>query len=66
MQACQLRRGCVFTEFALEQQGISADVIRQAFIATEESFLSVVTNAWPATPELALVGLCYLVGVIHE
>lgn len=55
-----------FQKFALEQQGISADVIRRAFIATEEAFLSVVTNAWPSTPQLASVGSCCLVGVIHE
>ncbi|KAH9322980.1 hypothetical protein KI387_017619 [Taxus chinensis] len=55
-----------FQKFALEQRGISADVIRKAFIATEEAFLSLVTNAWPTTPQLASVGSCCLVGVVHE
>uniref|UniRef100_A0A0D6QYR5 protein-serine/threonine phosphatase n=1 Tax=Araucaria cunninghamii TaxID=56994 RepID=A0A0D6QYR5_ARACU len=55
-----------FQKFALEERGISADVIRKAFIATEEAFLSVVTNAWPERPQLASVGSCCLVGVIHD
>lgn len=50
--------------FASEQQGMSADVIRKAFLATEEGFLSVVTRAWPAKPQIAAVGSCCLVGVI--
>lgn len=43
---------------------MSVDVIRKAFQATEEGFLSVVTKQWPMKPQLAAVGSCCLVGVI--
>ena len=45
---------------------MSAEVIRNAFLATEEAFLSLVTNAWPTRPQLAAVGSCCLVGLICE
>ncbi|URE06280.1 phosphatase 2C [Musa troglodytarum] len=50
--------------FASERQSISADVIRKAFKATEEGFLSLVTNQWPVKPQIAAVGSCCLVGII--
>ncbi|KNA12910.1 hypothetical protein SOVF_122140 [Spinacia oleracea] len=50
--------------FATENHCISADVIRKAFQATEEGFLSVVSRQWPMKPQLAAVGSCCLVGVI--
>ncbi|RWV79249.1 hypothetical protein GW17_00059651 [Ensete ventricosum] len=50
--------------FASEQQSISADVIRKAFKATEEGFLSLVTKQWPMKPQIAAVGSCCLVGII--
>lgn len=43
---------------------MSADVIRKAFQATEEGFLSVVTKQWPIKPQIAAVGSCCLVGVV--
>lgn len=43
---------------------MSVDVIRKAFQATEEGFLSVVTKQWPLKPQIAAVGSCCLVGVI--
>lgn len=43
---------------------MSVDVIRKAFQATEEGFLSVVTRQWPMKPQIAAVGSCCLVGVI--
>jgi pyruvate dehydrogenase phosphatase len=43
---------------------MSVDVIRKAFQATEEGFLSVVTRQWPINPQIAAVGSCCLVGVI--
>ncbi|KAK4761353.1 hypothetical protein SAY87_006246 [Trapa incisa] len=49
---------------ASEQQSMSADVIRKAFQATEDGFLSVVTKLWPLNPQIAAVGSCCLVGVI--
>ncbi|CAI0468804.1 unnamed protein product [Linum tenue] len=50
--------------FTSEQQSMSADVIRKAFQATEEGFLSVVTRQWPMKPQIAAVGSCCLVGVV--
>ena len=53
-----------YTGFATEHQCISADVIRKAFQATEEGFLSVVSRQWPMKPQIAAVGSCCLIGVI--
>ncbi|PSS29998.1 Protein like [Actinidia chinensis var. chinensis] len=50
--------------FTSEQHSISVDVIRKAFQATEEGFLSVVTKQWSIKPQIAAVGSCCLVGVI--
>ncbi|KAI8018436.1 putative protein phosphatase 2C 60 [Camellia lanceoleosa] len=50
--------------FTTEQQSMSVDVIRKAFQATEEGFLSLVTKQWPTKPQIAAVGSCCLVGVI--
>lgn len=43
---------------------MSVEVIKKAFQATEEGFLSVVTKRWPINPQIAAVGSCCLVGVI--
>ncbi|KAL6905284.1 hypothetical protein ACP4OV_002885 [Aristida adscensionis] len=50
--------------FASEHKCMSADVIRKAYRATEEGFISVVSNQWSLRPQLAAVGSCCLVGVI--
>jgi len=54
----------VFSGFASEHKCMSADVIRKAFRATEEGFISVVSSQWSLRPQLAAVGSCCLVGVI--
>ncbi|GAB2286744.1 hypothetical protein Dimus_021139 [Dionaea muscipula] len=51
-------------EFTTENQGMSADVIHKAFMATEEQFLSLVQKQWQRNPLIASVGACCLVGVI--
>ncbi|CAN4117005.1 unnamed protein product [Withania somnifera] len=51
-------------KFATEHQEISADVIRKAFLTTDEEFLSLVKQQWFEKPLLASVGSCCLVGVI--
>ncbi|KAJ8538331.1 hypothetical protein K7X08_014871 [Anisodus acutangulus] len=51
-------------KFATEHQEISADVIRKAFLTTEEEFLSLVKQQWFEKPQLASVGTCCLAGVI--
>uniref|UniRef100_A0A2N9IBV8 protein-serine/threonine phosphatase n=1 Tax=Fagus sylvatica TaxID=28930 RepID=A0A2N9IBV8_FAGSY len=47
-----------------EQHSMSVEVIRKAYQATEEGFLSQVTKQWPLKPQIAAVGSCCLGGVI--
>lgn len=56
--------GVVAAGFASESEEVSADVIRRAFLATEEEFLSLVRQQWSTNPQMASVGTCCLVGVI--
>ncbi|XP_022888608.1 probable protein phosphatase 2C 38 [Olea europaea var. sylvestris] len=51
-------------KIASEHQEISADVVKKAFLATEEEFLSLVRQQWLDKPQIASVGTCCLVGVI--
>ncbi|CAA6654837.1 unnamed protein product [Spirodela intermedia] len=51
-------------KFLSEQKGMSADIIRKAFLATEEDFLSHVQNQWLTKPQIAAVGSCCLVSII--
>ncbi|GLT46773.1 hypothetical protein SLA2020_205030 [Shorea laevis] len=51
-------------KFESEEGGLSADVIRKAYDATEGEFLHLVKRLWPARPQIASVGSCCLVGVI--
>lgn len=43
---------------------MSADVIRKAYLATEEEFLSLVRKEWQTRPQIASVGSCCLVDII--
>lgn len=54
----------VLTGFASEHRSVSEHVIRKAFLATEENFLSVVKNQWLTKPQIASAGTCCLVGVV--
>ncbi|EXB23429.1 putative protein phosphatase 2C 38 [Morus notabilis] len=49
---------------ASENQCISERVIKKAFLATEESFLSLVEKQWHSRPQIASTGTCCLVGII--
>lgn len=53
-------------EYASEQGGISADVIKKAFSATEEKFFQFVKHQMPIKPQIASVGSCCLVGAISN
>ncbi|CAM8894914.1 unnamed protein product [Rhodiola kirilowii] len=53
-------------KFALEQGGLSADVIKKAFSATEDEFVRLVKQAFPIHPQIAAVGSCCLVGAISD
>ncbi|KAK1355443.1 Protein-serine/threonine phosphatase [Heracleum sosnowskyi] len=53
-------------EFTSDNDGMSADVITKAFLATEEEFLSLVRQQWSIQPQIAAVGSCCLVGIICD
>lgn len=56
----------LFVEFATEQGGLSPDVLKKAFNATEEEFLRLVKRMLPFRPQFASVGSCCLVGAISN
>ncbi|XP_076897809.1 putative protein phosphatase 2C 38 [Bidens hawaiensis] len=51
---------------ASEDHEMSANVIKRAFLATEDEFLSVVRQQWRVCPQIATVGTCCLVGIICD
>lgn len=53
-------------KFVSEQRGLSTEVIKKAFGATEEDFLHLVKRSWLARPQIASVGSCCLVGAISN
>lgn len=53
-------------KFSKEQGGLSSDVIKRAFNATEEDFIQLVKRSLPVMPKIASVGSCCLVGAISE
>ncbi|XAR51339.1 Phosphoprotein phosphatase [Bertholletia excelsa] len=53
-------------KFAFEEEGLSKEAIRKAFVATEEEFLHWVKRSWVARPQIASCGSCCLVGVILD
>ncbi|CAK9328921.1 unnamed protein product [Citrullus colocynthis] len=57
----------LFRRFQDEQRGVvTRETILNAFRQTEEGFTAVVTELWNTRPQIATVGTCCLVGVIHE
>ncbi|XP_059647862.1 probable protein phosphatase 2C 63 [Cornus florida] len=53
-------------KFVTEQGGLSEDVIKKAFHATEEEFMHLVKRSLPLRPQIASVGSCCLVGTISN
>ncbi|KAK7406484.1 hypothetical protein VNO78_08111 [Psophocarpus tetragonolobus] len=49
-----------------EEGGLSEEVIKKAFEATEEEFLRFVKQSWVARPQIASVGSCCLLGAISN
>lgn len=45
---------------------MTPDGLRRSFLATEEGFISLVSNLWDTRPDLATTGTCCLVGVINQ
>ncbi|XP_010534444.1 PREDICTED: probable protein phosphatase 2C 48 [Tarenaya hassleriana] len=50
--------------FTSELRGLSANVITEAFLATEGEFLGLVQEQWKNKPKIASVGACCLVGIV--
>lgn len=50
--------------FTSNNQEMSADIIKNAFLETDEEFLSLVKKQWDIKPQIAAVGSCCLVGVV--
>ncbi|XP_020204615.1 probable protein phosphatase 2C 38 [Cajanus cajan] len=55
---------CNLKRLAAEHQGMSESVLKKAYSATEEGFLSLVKKQWLSKPQIASTGTCCLVGVI--
>ncbi|KAL0334939.1 UNVERIFIED_CONTAM: putative protein phosphatase 2C 63 [Sesamum radiatum] len=53
-------------KFSKEQGGLSPDVIKKAFNATEEDFTRLVKRSMPVKPQIASVGSCCLLGAISD
>ncbi|KAK2364040.1 putative protein phosphatase 2C [Trifolium repens] len=53
-----------FKSFAAEDQGVSEKVIRRAFSATDDAFLSLVKKQWLTKAQIASAGTCCLAGII--
>ncbi|KAJ9181649.1 hypothetical protein P3X46_009757 [Hevea brasiliensis] len=53
-----------FKAFVSEHQEASENVLKKAFSATEENFLSLMRKQWLSRPQIASVGSCCLVGVV--
>ncbi|KAL8152671.1 hypothetical protein V2J09_010431 [Rumex salicifolius] len=51
-------------KLATENEGISEDVVRKAFLATDKAFMTTVKKQWIENPCMASVGTCCLVGLI--
>ncbi|XP_028775115.1 probable protein phosphatase 2C 38 isoform X1 [Neltuma alba] len=47
-----------------EEGGMAESVIKKAYRATDEGFLSMVKRKWMSKPEIASTGTCCLVGII--
>ncbi|CAO2150590.1 unnamed protein product [Urochloa humidicola] len=46
--------------------GMTEDAISKAFLDTEEGFLAKVSRTWEEEPQIATVGTCCLVGIVHR
>ncbi|WVZ11936.1 hypothetical protein V8G54_016466 [Vigna mungo] len=53
-------------KFTEEEGGLSEEVIKKAFAATEEEFLRFVKQTWIARPQMASVGSCCILGAISK
>ncbi|KAL8197864.1 hypothetical protein R6Q57_023625 [Mikania cordata] len=55
-----------FQANSTESQGIvTPETIKRAFLETENGFINLVSQMWNSRPNIATVGSCCLVGVVH-
>lgn len=60
-------RLCDYAAISERSQGVvTTETIERAFQATEEGFTALVSDSWSLRPNIATVGTCCLVGVIHQ
>ncbi|KAJ8438424.1 hypothetical protein Cgig2_004534 [Carnegiea gigantea] len=52
------------TGFASQHEEISGEVIKKAFLATDEEFMTMARKQWDQKPHIAYQGTCCLVGII--
>ncbi|KAJ8769304.1 hypothetical protein K2173_002508 [Erythroxylum novogranatense] len=64
--SCLILAKIIRMKFATEHGGLSADVIRKAFEATEKEFSHLVNRSWMTQPQMVSVGSCCLVGAISK
>ncbi|KAJ1686029.1 hypothetical protein LUZ63_017419 [Rhynchospora breviuscula] len=55
-----------YIDISLGADSLTDNSIRQAFLATEEGFINVVSQLWSTQPDIATCGTCCLVGVIQR
>ncbi|GMH08644.1 hypothetical protein Nepgr_010484 [Nepenthes gracilis] len=56
-----------FRAISAETEGIiTTETIRRAFRETEDGFTALVSDLWSTKPDIAAVGSCCLVGMIHQ
>ncbi|XP_078430015.1 putative protein phosphatase 2C 38 [Wolffia australiana] len=51
-------------KYLTEGKGMSGEIIRKAYLATEEEFISQVQKLWLKKPNMASVGSCCLVSIV--
>ncbi|KAJ8466159.1 hypothetical protein OPV22_028711 [Ensete ventricosum] len=61
---CQVSSCCLNAEISSGPQGVTCNGIQRAFLATEESFIALVSQLWNTRPDIATTGSCCLVGVV--
>nr|XP_009381688.1 PREDICTED: probable protein phosphatase 2C 42 isoform X2 [Musa acuminata subsp. malaccensis] len=65
-RVCQVNSCCLDAEISSGPQGVTCDGIQRAFLATEESFIALVSQLWNTRPDIATTGSCCLVGVVCQ
>ncbi|KAJ3669301.1 hypothetical protein LUZ60_011251 [Juncus effusus] len=55
-----------FLEISSSSASITPATIRNTFLTTERSFLSLVSSLFPSNPDISTCGTCCLVGLIHN